>query len=167
MLVLLLNHDNMEALTGDLLAPAKDHSNDNWDEAEYKVQNAFIDDITSDYDLVLRDGDRLEVPVYNNQILVWGEVNSPRALRYEDGLSVKDCIYHAGGYTGFAWKRHAYVKYSNGLVKSMRHGAEIEPGCEVIVPVRSVRTDQMITQTIVQMLSSLSTVAAVVIAAVK
>lgn len=121
----------------------------------------------SDYDLVLRDGDRLEVPTYNNQVLVWGEVNSPRALRYEDGLSVKDCIYHAGGYTGFAWKRHAYVKYSNGMVKSMRHGADIEPGCEVIVPVRSVRTDQMSTQTLVSMLSSLSTVAAVVIAAVK
>lgn len=54
MMCILLNHDNIEALTGDLLAPAKDNCTD-WDDVEQNVQNAFIDDIASDYDGVLRE----------------------------------------------------------------------------------------------------------------
>lgn len=53
MLCSLLNHDNMEALTGDLLAPAKDHC-EYWNNVEHNVQTAFIDDIASDYDRDLR-----------------------------------------------------------------------------------------------------------------
>ena len=37
----LLCHDNMEALTGDLLAPAKDASSDYWDVIEEKVQEQW------------------------------------------------------------------------------------------------------------------------------
>ena len=37
----LLCHDNMESLTGDLLAPAKDASSDDWDNIEDKVQEQW------------------------------------------------------------------------------------------------------------------------------
>lgn len=40
----LLCHDNMEALTGDLLAPAKDSSSDNWDIIEEKAQEQWQTD---------------------------------------------------------------------------------------------------------------------------
>lgn len=40
----LLCHDNMEALTGDLLAPAKDSSSDYWDIIEEKVQDQWQTD---------------------------------------------------------------------------------------------------------------------------
>jgi 5'-deoxynucleotidase YfbR-like HD superfamily hydrolase len=42
-LIALLTHDNLEAFTGDLLAPVKDAINDRWDEVERQVQNCAAD----------------------------------------------------------------------------------------------------------------------------
>lgn len=43
LLCALLCHDNMEALTGDLLAPAKDASENSWDSIEKQVQQQWRD----------------------------------------------------------------------------------------------------------------------------
>ena len=42
-LTALLKHDNLEAFTGDLLAPVKDTINGKWDEVERQVQNRAAD----------------------------------------------------------------------------------------------------------------------------
>ena len=42
-LIALLTHDNLEAFTGDLLAPVKDAINDKWDETERQVQSRSAD----------------------------------------------------------------------------------------------------------------------------
>lgn len=42
-LIALLTHDNLEAFTGDLLAPVKDAINDKWDETERQVQSRAVD----------------------------------------------------------------------------------------------------------------------------
>lgn len=42
-LTTLLKHDNLEAFTGDLLAPVKDTINGKWDEVERQVQNRAAD----------------------------------------------------------------------------------------------------------------------------
>lgn len=42
-LTTLLKHDNLEAFTGDLLAPVKDVIGDKWDEVERQVQNRAVD----------------------------------------------------------------------------------------------------------------------------
>ena len=42
-LTTLLKHDNLEAFTGDLLAPVKDAINNKWDEVERQVQNRAAD----------------------------------------------------------------------------------------------------------------------------
>lgn len=42
-LTTLLKHDNLEAFTGDLLAPVKDAINGKWDEVERQVQNRAVD----------------------------------------------------------------------------------------------------------------------------
>lgn len=42
-LTTLLKHDNLEAFTGDLLAPVKDVINGKWDEVERQVQNRAAD----------------------------------------------------------------------------------------------------------------------------
>ena len=42
-LIALLTHDNLEAFTGDLLAPVKDAINGKWDEVERQVQNRAAD----------------------------------------------------------------------------------------------------------------------------
>ena len=42
-LTTLLKHDNLEAFTGDLLAPVKDAINSKWDEVERQIQNRAAD----------------------------------------------------------------------------------------------------------------------------
>ena len=42
-LIALLTHDNLEAFTGDLLAPVKDAISDKWDETERQVQSRAVD----------------------------------------------------------------------------------------------------------------------------
>ena len=42
-LTTLLKHDNLEAFTGDLLAPVKDAINGKWDEVERQVQKCAVD----------------------------------------------------------------------------------------------------------------------------
>lgn len=91
-------------------------------------------------DVVLRDGDILNVPEYVSTIRVSGEVNHPLTLSYEKGKNVKYYIKHAGGYSISARKKGVYIVYMNGNVVnvSRRSKKVVEPGCEIIVPRKGV-----------------------------
>ncbi len=117
------------------------------------------------YDITLRDGDRLEIPQYDGTVKISGEVNFPCSASYVKGKNAKHYINNAGGYSNAAWKHHAYVVYANGTVERVGRGATIEPGCEVIVPVRPIRTSNN-SATWISALSTLGTIAALVITAI-
>lgn len=95
-----------------------------------------IENPGSEYDIVLREGDHLEIPVYSNTIRVSGAVQMPNAISYVHGKSAKYYINEAGGYSDKARKRHAYVVHMNGHVTKARHG-KVEPGSEIIVPTKT------------------------------
>lgn len=90
----------------------------------------------SEYDLVLREGDVLDVPKLNNTVKVNGAVMMPNTVGY---LSDKNANYYldqAGGYALNAKKSKKFVIYINGQVARIkgRSKDKIEPGCEIIVP---------------------------------
>lgn len=90
----------------------------------------------SEYDLVLREGDVLDVPKLNNTVKVNGAVMMPNTVGY---LSDKNANYYldqAGGYALNAKKSKKFVIYMNGQVARIkgRSKDKIEPGCEIIVP---------------------------------
>ncbi len=90
----------------------------------------------SEYDLVLREGDVLDVPKMNNTVKVNGAVMMPNTVGY---LSDKNANYYldqAGGYALNAKKSKKFVIYMNGQVARIkgRSKEKIEPGCEIIVP---------------------------------
>ena len=87
----------------------------------------------SDYDVVLREGDRLVVPEYSGTVKINGNVMHPNTVAYMDGKSYKWYINKAGGYGNGAKKSKAYILYQSGLVSKVSKG-KIEPGCEIIVP---------------------------------
>jgi len=87
----------------------------------------------SDYDVVLREGDRLVVPEYSGTVKINGNVMHPNTVAYMQGKSYKWYINKAGGYGNGAKKSKAYILYQNGLVSKVSKG-KIEPGCEIIVP---------------------------------
>ncbi len=117
------------------------------------------------YDITLQEGDRLVIPQYDATVRVTGEVNVPGSTTYRKGKNAKHYINYAGGYSNTAWKHHAYVVYANGTVERVGRGAAVEPGCEVVVPVRPIRT-QSNAATWISALSTLGTIAALVITAI-
>ena len=90
----------------------------------------------SDADLVLREGDELIIPEYNNTVKISGAVMYPNVVSYTPNRTVSHYIEQAGGYGNNAKKSKAYIVYMNGQVKKAKKYSNdiIEPGCEIIVP---------------------------------
>jgi len=86
-----------------------------------------------DYDVVVREGDRLVVPEYNGTVRISGNVLFPNTVAYKKGASWKYYVNQAGGFGNRSKKSHTYIVYQNGTVSQVGKG-KIEPGCEVIVP---------------------------------
>lgn len=91
----------------------------------------------SDEDLVLREGDRLIVPVYNGTVKINGEVMYPNTVGFEAGKKASYYINMAGGYSNKAKKGKAYIIYMNGDVAKISKGAKVRPGCEIVVPAKA------------------------------
>ena len=91
-----------------------------------------------DEDLVLREGDKLIVPVYSATVKINGEVLYPNSVGYVKGKKAKYYINQAGGYTSSAKKKQAYIIYMNGMVAKVSDNDKPLPGCEIVVPAKSV-----------------------------
>lgn len=121
----------------------------------------------SDFDLVLREGDVLIIPEYDNTVRINGAVMHPNTVLYRSGEGKKHYINQAGGYGDRAKKKKVYVVYMNGTVARLKGNASklIEPGCEIIVPTKEAKQG-MTTAQIIGMSTSVASFAAVVAALV-
>ena len=92
-------------------------------------------------DIVLRDGDRIIIPVFTNTVKINGEVMFSNTTPFVKGKNLKYYIEKAGGYSQRAKKSKAYVVYMNGSVeKAKRRSSKlVQPGCEIVVPAREER----------------------------
>jgi len=90
----------------------------------------------SDYDLVLRENDRILVPEYTNTVKISGEVLFPNTVAYKNGENAKYYINQAGGFGQRARKSHTYIVHMNGTVNQMGKGDKPTPGSEIIVPTK-------------------------------
>ena len=97
-----------------------------------------IENPGSDYDIVLREGDRIFIPTYNGVVKIDGEVMYPNSVAFKEGKKAKYYIGQAGGYNRYAKKNQTYVIYMNGTVAKVSDGAEIKPGCEIVVPQKAM-----------------------------
>lgn len=91
----------------------------------------------SDADIVLREGDRLTIPLYNGTVKINGAVMYPNSVGFVEGKNVSYYIDQAGGFASNAKKRNTYILYMNGTVAKVGHNAKVRPGCEIIVPTKS------------------------------
>ena len=87
-------------------------------------------------DIVLREGDRIVVPEYISTVKVSGNVMYPNTVSYKPGKDYKYYVNQAGGFGNHAKKRKTWVIYPNGTMAQVGHGAKIEPGCEIVVPMK-------------------------------
>lgn len=115
--------------------------------------------------MVLREGDVLHVSNYVNTVKISGAVMHPNAVTYHKKMKYKDYVENAGGYSVDAKKRRAYVLYPNGTLAVCKgNRTKIEPGCEIIVPLKSMNKNRMGLPEILSLASSTTSIAAMVTA---
>ena len=118
----------------------------------------------SDHDLLLREGDILEVPEHSNIVKISGEVMYPVSMSYEEGKSLKYYIKHAGGYSSNAASSRVYGIQANGSVVKLKGGSkkDIQPGIEIVVPQKQNRR-KMSTSEIIGIGSGVAALAGVIV----
>ena len=103
------------------------------------------DPVNSPYDVVLRNGDELIVPKFEQEVTVIGEVQDPTSHLYNPNLSRDDYIRLSGGFTAQADGRRVYVVRADGSVVanegsrwfSRGSNVEIRPGDTIVVPINA------------------------------
>lgn len=81
--------------------------------------------------MILREGDRLEVPQYNGTVKINGAVMYSNTVAYEKGKRASYYIDQAGGFAADAIKRRTYIIYMNGKVAKVSHGAKVQPAARL------------------------------------
>jgi polysaccharide biosynthesis/export protein len=101
---------------------------------------AAIRDRSHTDNLILVDGDVVEIPIRLAVVTVTGEVNSPISVPYQKGASLDYYVYGAGGPTARGDIKRSYVMQPNGKVESKKgrllwmSTPEPQPGSTVSVP---------------------------------
>ena len=109
----------------------------------------------TDDDVLLMDGDTLNVPEPPDSVLVIGAVRSSTSVKYKEGAGVDYYINRVGGYSKEADKKEAHIVKADGsAIASFTNIRTLEPGDTVIVPpteedkIRTLPTVRDIAQTI-------------------
>ena len=96
-------------------------------------------------DLLLEDGDIIIIPKKLETVRLRGELLYPTTVRHSPTRGLKYYINSAGGFDLKAKRGSTYVVYANGDVARTKKFLffnlypKAEPGCEVIVPKKSVK----------------------------
>ncbi|MFC5624657.1 SLBB domain-containing protein [Algoriphagus winogradskyi] len=121
----------------------------------------------SEEDLILLEGDIIQIPKELQTVRMVGEVLLPTTTRFMKKSKLKKYISKAGGFTEDARRGKTYVVYANGDAKKtnnflgLKFYPELEPGAEIVVPKKPIRT-RMGPATWIGLASSLATVAILV-----
>lgn len=118
-------------------------------------------------DIVLREGDHVEIPQFSNTVKISGEVSYPISMNYKKGENLSYYIKRAGGYGSRAKKKGVYAIYMSGAVEKIgnRSSKAIEPGCEIVVPSKK-NNRKMSTSEIVALTSGTASIASIAVALV-
>lgn len=106
----------------------------------------------SDEDMILQDGDIIQIPKRLETVRVQGEVLYPTTVKFLDNQSFINYISHAGGFTKRSLRSKSYILYANGSVDRTRRFLfvnvypKVAPGSEIIVPQKTATTQQQIAQ---------------------
>ena len=123
-------------------------------------------------DLILHPKDELNIPKFEANVKVSGEVLNSAQVTYESGKGFVSYIGTAGGYSPYALRKSAYIVYANGSAARTKHFLfiytfpKVKPGSEIVVPRRADKKTSS-TAEIVGVTSGLVSLAGVVIAILK
>ena len=150
-----------------------EHSNEL--EGEIELEDVIIEDTYSvgieldkalarpgsEYDVILREGDRLFIPEMLSTVRISGNVVYPNTVMYVPGKPLSYYIEAAGGYGFRSARNKTTIVYMNGTSKRAGLGTKIEPGCEIIVREKPERKG-VTTSEVMAMASSATSLATMV-----
>ena len=113
------------------------------------------------YDIVLREGDRVTIPEYTNTVKISGDVMYPNTVSFRKGKNVAYYVDQAGGWGSRAKKSRTYIIYMNGTVARIGNGVKPEPGCEIVVPSKPANS-RMTTTEVVALASGTASIATMI-----
>ena len=118
-------------------------------------------------DIILEDGDTINIPKRKQSVSVIGEVFVSNSHIFREMLSIEDYISLSGGATSFADQDNIYLIKSDGSILSPRqfnlrsgffraNNSSLEPGDTIVVPLQvqpysGIKATTEITQIIYQM----------------
>ncbi len=98
-------------------------------------------------DIVLQDGDVLNIPKYNNAITVVGEVRRSGSFVRQESYNIQDYVELAAGMTARGDKDEIYIIRANGMVEKGNHRSSLMSfdsrsnnvlaGDTIVVPIKS------------------------------
>ena len=117
--------------------------------AEFNLQR-IVDNPS--LDMLVDDGDVIQVPKFNNSVYVYGQVNKPNAVLYGPKKDLKKYISDAGGYNSLADTANVIIVKPNGEIQKdekgriflMTNDVNIYPGSLIYVPNDAIYQDASI-----------------------
>ena len=134
----------------------------------YKIgfdMESAIDNPGSFADVVLEIGDVITIPKMNNTVRISGGVTFENTVVYDPKMSLKDYVNQAGGYAKRIHKSRTYIVFMNGsIARKGDKNFKIEPGCQIVVPVRDPNRERKISPTeVMSIATSSASIASMVI----
>lgn len=136
-----ININLIEKLTPDLEGDSLDIAIDEFIEIGLNIDKILKSSgKENQFNLVLKDGDEIIVPKFDNSVEISGQIQQPTALSFFRGLTTNAAINKAGGFAPNAKKSNVYIIYQNGSVAStksflfFKSYPKLKPGCRVFVP---------------------------------
>lgn len=129
---------------------------------DYRINWSILQKDPGHLDPLLRDGDIVRVERLVSSVRVDGEVRRPGILSFKPGLSARDYVLQAGGFTNRAWVGKVRVtRAASGQTLPAKDVNTLNPGDFVWVPERPDVTTWQQAQSV---LTSLAYIATIVIA---
>ncbi|MDA8589080.1 SLBB domain-containing protein [Flavobacteriaceae bacterium] len=119
-------------------------------------------------ELVLINEDIINIPTYNNTVLVTGAVQQESIINYKKTTSFRRAVISSGGTTENADFKRGYIEYQNGLKKSVRSFFGIKtfpkvlPGSKIVIPEKDENRDKTSVGEIVGYTTSLVSIIALI-----
>ncbi|MBX2931664.1 MAG: SLBB domain-containing protein [Chitinophagaceae bacterium] len=92
-------------------------------------------------DILLEEGDKIEIPTINNMVTISGEVFNPLIISYDENKKLREYLYDAGGVAKSGNKKRIFVVYPNGkagktkkILGIFRKYPEVTAGSKIFVP---------------------------------
>ncbi|MFC3903166.1 protein involved in polysaccharide export, contains SLBB domain of the beta-grasp fold [Acinetobacter marinus] len=83
--------------------------------------------------VILEQGDVLNIPEKTSVIMVHGEVMFPNAVEWQKGMTAKDYINQVGGYTQKSNKSKVIIVHQNGESELVKSRYQLKEGDEIMV----------------------------------